>query len=130
MTNLCKSTKSSESDKKQNAVDGKEYTRGQYNDKMMLGSKPPTMMPTDCFVLRTPTILPAIRISWCLRPTFMLISGRVSRSFYHQCASTRGFRPFEPDIIKMMAGSTDPNYDMNISSISEPKSSNHEEIIP
>ena len=41
------------------------------------------MMPTDCFVLRTPTILPAIRISWCLRPTFMLISGRVSRSFYH-----------------------------------------------
>ncbi|MEQ2905052.1 hypothetical protein AAAV93_03520, partial [[Ruminococcus] lactaris] len=61
---------------------------------------------------------------------FMLISGRVSRSFYHQCASTRGFRPFEPAIIKMMAGSTDPNYDMNISSISEPKSSNHEEIIP
>ena len=41
MTNLCKSTKSSESDKKQNAVDGKEYTRGQYNDKMMLGSKAP-----------------------------------------------------------------------------------------
>ena len=63
------------------------------------GQKPPTMMPTDCFVLRTPTILPAIRISWCLRPTFMLISGRVSRSFYHQCASTRGFRPFDPDII-------------------------------
>ena len=56
-------------------------------------------MPTDCFMLRTPTILPAIRISWCLRPTFMLISGRVSRSFYHQCASTRGFRPFDPDII-------------------------------
>ena len=56
-------------------------------------------MPTDCFVLRTPTILPAIRISWCLRPTFILISGRVSRSFYHLCASTRGFRPFDPDII-------------------------------
>ena len=34
-------SKSSESDKKQNAVDGKEYTRGQYNDKMMLGSKAP-----------------------------------------------------------------------------------------
>ena len=67
------------------------------------GQKPPTMMPTDCFVLRTPTILPAIRISWCLRPTFMLISGRVSRSFYHQCASTRGFRPFAPDIIWIIA---------------------------
>ena len=60
------------------------------------------MMPTDCFVLRTPTILPAIRISWCLRPTFMLISGRVSRSFYHQCASTRGFRPFDPDIFSLL----------------------------
>ncbi len=23
---------------------------------------------------------------------------RVSRSFYHQCASTRGFRPFDPGI--------------------------------
>jgi hypothetical protein len=29
----------------------------------------------------------------------MLISGWVSRSFYHQCASTRGFRPFDPDSI-------------------------------
>ena len=35
------------------------------------GQKSPTMMPTDCFVLRTPTILPAIRISWCLCPTFI-----------------------------------------------------------
>ena len=75
--------------------------------KRCWGQNPPTMMPTDCFVLRTPTILPAIRISWCLRPTFMLISGRVSRSFYHQCASTRGFRPFDPDIIILMSGDTE-----------------------
>ena len=43
----------------------------------------PTMIPTDCYALRAPTILPNIRISWCLRPTFMLILGRVTRSFYH-----------------------------------------------
>ena len=47
------------------------------------GQKPPTMMPTDCSVLRTPTILPNIRISWDIYPTFMLISGRVPRSFTH-----------------------------------------------
>ena len=31
---------------------------------------PPTLMPTDCSVLRTPTILPNIRISWDYHPTF------------------------------------------------------------
>ena len=41
------------------------------------GSKAPTLMSTDCYVLRTPTILPNIRISWDYHPTFMLISGRV-----------------------------------------------------
>ena len=56
------------------------------------------MIPTDCYALRAPTILPNIRISWCLRPTFMLILGRVTRSFYHSCASTRGVRPFDPGI--------------------------------
>ena len=35
------------------------------------------MMPTDCSVRRTPTILPSIRISWDYHPTFMLILGRV-----------------------------------------------------
>ena len=60
------------------------------------------MIPTDCYALRALTILPNIRISWCLRPTFMLILGRVSRSFYHQCASTRGFRPFDPGIKDIM----------------------------
>ena len=29
-----------------------------------IGAKAPTMMPTDCSVLCTPTILPIIRISW------------------------------------------------------------------
>ena len=38
------------------------------------------MMPTDCSVRRTPTILPSIRISWDYHPTFMLISGWVPRS--------------------------------------------------
>ena len=33
------------------------------------------MMPADCSVLRTPTILSNIRISWDYHPTFMLISG-------------------------------------------------------
>ncbi|EET61567.1 hypothetical protein BRYFOR_06250 [Marvinbryantia formatexigens DSM 14469] len=50
---------------------------------MMLGSKALNMMPTDCYVLRTSTILPAIRISWDIHPTFMLISGRVPRSYAH-----------------------------------------------
>ena len=37
----------------------------------------------DCSVLRTLTIRPSIRISWDDHPTFMLISGRVLRSFTH-----------------------------------------------
>ena len=37
----------------------------------------------DSYVLRTPTILQNIRISWCLRPTFKLIFWRVSRTFTH-----------------------------------------------
>ena len=41
------------------------------------------MMPTNCFVLRTFTILPVIRISWDFHPTFMLMSGRISRSCIH-----------------------------------------------
>ena len=48
-----------------------------------MGLLTPTLMPTDCFVLRTSTILPNIRISWDYHPTFMLISGRVLRSFTH-----------------------------------------------
>ncbi len=47
------------------------------------GKSPPTLIPTDCSVLRTPTILPNIRISWDYHPTFMLILGRVPRSFTH-----------------------------------------------
>ena len=62
------------------------------------GQKPPTLMPTDCSVLRTPTILPNIRISWDYHPTFMLISGRVLRSFTHLWASSCGLRPFDPGI--------------------------------
>nr|DAM48236.1 MAG TPA: hypothetical protein [Caudoviricetes sp.] len=37
------------------------------------------MIPTNCSVLRTPTILPNIRISWDYHPTFMLISGSWSQ---------------------------------------------------
>ena len=66
------------------------------------GQKPPTLMPTDCSVLRTPTILPNIRISWDYHPTFMLISGRVLRSFAHLWASSCGLRPFDPGIIIML----------------------------
>ncbi len=40
-------------------------------------------MPVDCSVLRTFTILPNIRISRDIHPTFMLISGRGPRSFTH-----------------------------------------------
>ena len=38
---------------------------------------------TNCSVLCTSTILPNICISWDIHPTFMLISGRVQRSFTH-----------------------------------------------
>ena len=44
--------------------------------------------------------LPNIRISWDYHPTFMLISGRVPRSFTHLWASSYGLRPFDPGIIK------------------------------
>ena len=40
-----------------------------------IGAKAPTMMPTDCSVLCTPTIFPIIRISWDCHPTFRLILG-------------------------------------------------------
>ena len=69
-------------------------------NKMMLESKAPTMMPADCSVLCTPTILPIIRISWDGHPTFRLILGRVPRPFIHLWASSCGFRPFDPGIIK------------------------------
>ena len=42
-----------------------------------------SLMPADCSVLRTPTILPDSRISWDYHPTFMLLSGRVTRPFTH-----------------------------------------------
>ena len=53
----------------------------------------------DCYVLRTPAILPDIRILRSLRFTFMFISGRVPRSFSHHCASTGGIRPFDTVIL-------------------------------
>ena len=66
---------------------------------MIWVSKPQNLDYTDCSVLCTPTILPAIRISWDENPTFMLISGRAPRSFIHPCASTGGLRPFDTVII-------------------------------
>ena len=50
---------------------------------------------TDCYVLRTPAILPDICISRSLRFTFMFISGRVPRSFSHHCASKGEKRPLD-----------------------------------
>ena len=66
---------------------------------LWVGTKAPTMMPTDCSVLCTPTILPIIRISWDCHPTFRLILGRIPRSFIHLWASSCGFRPFDPGIL-------------------------------
>ena len=66
---------------------------------MIWVSKHPNLDYTDCSVLCTPTILPAIRISWDENPTFMLISGRAPRSFIHPCASTGGLRAFDTVII-------------------------------
>ena len=66
---------------------------------MIWVSKHPNLDYTDCSVLCTPTILPAIRISWDKNPTFMLISGRAPRSFIHPCASTGGLRPFDTVIL-------------------------------
>ena len=45
--------------------------------------------------------LPHIRTSWDYHPTFMLILGRVLRSFTHLWASSCGFRPFDPGIIRL-----------------------------
>lgn len=59
----------------------------------------PTMIPTDCSMLRIPTLLPIIRISWELPPAFMLILGQVPSSFNHIQASLCGFSPFDLGII-------------------------------
>ncbi len=71
----------------QECLDGDYILLGVDND---VGVKPPTLMPTDCSVLRTPRLRSAsvrarhvplahstynIRISWDYHPTFMLISG-------------------------------------------------------
>ena len=53
---------------------------------------------TNCFVLRTPTILPQIRISCGIHPTFILMLGRVIKSQNHLCASTPWFMTFDPGI--------------------------------
>ena len=74
------------------------FHRTHFPMKWCRGQKPPTLMPTDCSVLRTPTILPDSRISWDYHPTFMLLSGRVTRSFTHLWASSCGLRPFAPGI--------------------------------
>ena len=50
-------------------------------------------------MLRTPTILPNIRISRCLRSSFMLIFGRGIKFKNHSCASTSWFLTFAPGII-------------------------------
>ena len=46
------------------------------------------IIPVDCSMLRTLTILPGIRISRSVHPAFMLIPGRVPRSYIRFCAST------------------------------------------
>ena len=53
-------------------------------------------------MLRTPTILPNIRISRCIRTTFILILERVTKSYNHVCASTSWFMTFDPGIIKYL----------------------------
>ena len=77
---------------------------------MIWVSKHSNLDYTDCSVLCTPTILPAIRISWDKNPTFMLISGRAPRSFIHPCASTGGLRPFDTVIIIIRKGKNRVNY--------------------
>ena len=64
-------------------MDYPAYILLQYFIYFMSLSKSQPLMPTNCFVLRTPTILPNIRISRDCHPTFMLIFGRVPRSFTH-----------------------------------------------
>ncbi len=73
-------------------------------NRLIWVSKHPNLDYTDCSVLCTPTIPPNTRISWSIRPTFTLISGRVPRSFLHFCASTSGVRPFDTVIIGYVFG--------------------------
>ena len=64
----------------------------------MLGSKAPNNDANGLFRAthsHNPTRYSHIMV---LTPHFYAHIGAVSRSFYHQCASTRGFRPFDPDI--------------------------------
>ena len=93
---------------------------------MIWVSKHPNLDYTDCSVLCTPTILPAIRISWDKNPTFMLISGRAPRSFIHPCASTGGLRPFDTVIIIIRKGKNRVNY---TNSAICPKSNDSEESL-
>ena len=51
-------------------------------------------------MLRTSTILPNIRISWGIHPTFILIFGRVIKSYNHSCASTSWLMTFDPGILE------------------------------
>ena len=51
------------------------------------------MMPVDCFVLCTPTILPIIRISWDYHPTFMLGGAQGLSSTYEQAHVDLDFLP-------------------------------------
>lgn len=58
----------------------------------------------DCFVLRTPTIHPAIQTLMLLTHHFVLMSGRVKIPFTHQHASMHGFRLFDT-VIRNLPGS-------------------------
>ncbi len=69
------------------------------NIYMMSGPKAPDFDTYGLFRAMHSHNPPNIRISWDFHPTFMLISGRVPRSFTHLRASSGGFRPFDHGII-------------------------------
>ncbi len=96
----------------------------------MLGSKPPNNDANGLFRAthsHNPTRYSHIMV---LTPHFYAHIGAGLKVILPPVCKHTWFQTADPAIIKMMAGSTDPNYDMNKSSISEPKSSIHEEIIP
>ena len=68
--------------------------------KRCRGQKPPTMIPTDCYALRAPTILPNIRISWCLRPTFYAHIGVGHKVILPLVCEHTWCQTFDPGIIK------------------------------
>ena len=69
--------------------------------KMSGPKAPPTMIPTDCYALRAPTILPNIRISVVLTPHFYAHIGAGHKVILPLVCEHTWCQTFDPGIIKI-----------------------------